>query len=136
MTAYEPLIGPLDHLDLRLPPCPQSPSCVSSQSWSPDRRVAPLPFAGDPEEALDRLAALIEAEPHARVVERRGILLQAEYRSRLLGFTDDLTLLVDEAAGVIHVRSASRRGWSDLGVNRRRVEALREAFSHTMLPIP
>lgn len=136
MSAYEPLIDPVDYLDLRLEPCPQSPNCVSSQSWSPDQRVEPLAFAGDPGEALDRLAELVEAEPGARVVERRGILLRAEYRSRIFGFTDDLSLLADEAGGVIHVRSASRIGWSDLGVNRRRVDALREAFSHSMLPIP
>ncbi|NNL66655.1 MAG: DUF1499 domain-containing protein [Myxococcales bacterium] len=132
---YEPLRDPVSHLDLRLDPCPQSPNCVSSQAWDPAQRVAPFEFAGDAAEALSRLAALVAAEPSATIVEQRGIYLHAEYRSRWFGFVDDLELLVDEEAGVIHVRSASRTGWSDLGVNRRRVERLREAFGVPMVPI-
>ena len=135
MSAYEPLLDPLSHLDLRLDPCPQSPNCVSSQAWNPDQRVDPFPFAGDAGEALDALARLVEADPDARVVERRGIYFHAEYSSRIFGFVDDLELLADDDAGVVHVRSAARRGWSDLGVNRRRVESLRESFARSMLPI-
>jgi len=83
------------------------------------------------------LAALVAADPAARIVEQRsGIYLHAEYRSRWLHFVDDLELVADEEAGVVHVRSASRRGWSDLGVNRRRVEALHRAFAEAILPIP
>jgi len=137
MAAYDPLLDPVSHLDLRLDPCPQSPNCVSSQAWSPNQKVPPFTFAGTAADALAALEALIEADPAATIVERRsGIYLRAEYRSRWLGFTDDLELLADEEAGVIHVRSASRRGWSDLGVNRRRVEALHRAFAQSMLPIP
>jgi uncharacterized protein (DUF1499 family) len=135
MSAYEPLLDPVSHLDVRLDPCPQSPNCVSSQAWNPDQRVEPFPLAGDAADALDALARLIEADTLARVVERRGIYLHAEYRSRIFRFVDDLELLADEQARVIHVRSASRRGWSDLGVNRRRVESLRASFAQSMLPI-
>jgi len=137
MAAYDPLLDPVSHLDLRFDPCPQSPNCVSSQAWDPDQRVAPFTFAGSADDALAALAALVRADPAATVVERRsGIYLRAEYRSRWLGFTDDLELLADEEGGVVHVRSASRRGWYDFGVNRRRVEGLHEAFGQSMLPIP
>lgn len=132
---YEPLRDPVSHLDVRLDPCPQSPNCVSSQAWDPSQRVAPLEFTGEAEEAFARLAALVAAEPGATIVEQRGIYLHAEYRSRFFGFVDDLELLLDEEAGVVHVRSASRKGWSDLGVNRRRVERLRGAFGVPMVPI-
>jgi uncharacterized protein (DUF1499 family) len=135
MQTYEPWLDPVSHLDVRLDPCPQSPNCVSSQTWNPDQRVAPIPFEGTAEQVLDRFAALIEATPGSRVVERRGIYLHAEYQSRILRFVDDLELLVDEERGQVHVRSASRRGWSDLGVNRRRVEALREAFARELVPL-
>ncbi len=133
--SYDALYEPTSHLDLRLKPCPQSPNCVSSQNWNADGRVAPIPIEGGAEETLDRFAALIEADPRAEVVERQRIYLRAEYRSALLRFIDDLELLVDEEGGVVHVRSASRLGWSDGGVNRRRVEALREAFAQELVPL-
>jgi uncharacterized protein (DUF1499 family) len=136
-AAYERFQSPVSHLDPRLAPCPQSPNCVSSQAWNPDQRVPPFTFVGTAADALATLAALIEADPAARIVEQRsGIYLHAEYRSRWLHFVDDLELAADEEAGVVHVRSASRRGWSDFGVNRRRVEALHRAFAEAILPIP
>lgn len=133
--VHESMLEPASHLDLRLKPCPQSPNCVSSQKWNAGGRVAPIPIEGGPEETLDRFAALIEADPRAEVVERQRIYLRAEYRSALLRFIDDLELLVDEEGGVVHVRSASRLGWSDGGVNRRRVEALRQAFAQELVPL-
>lgn len=135
MGTYEPLLDPVSHLDLRLPPCPQSPNCVSSQTWNASQRVAPIPYEGTAEAALDRFTELIEADPRARVVERQRIHLRAEYASRLFGFVDDLELIVDEENRVVHVRSASRRGWHDLGVNRRRVERLSEAFAQELVPL-
>ena len=136
MKAYEPLLDPVSHLDLRLAPCPQSPNCVSSQAWDPAQQVLPFTYAGAAADALAALVSLIEADPAATVVERQsGIYVRAEYRSRWLRFTDDLELLADEDAGVVHVRSASRRGWSDLGVNRKRVEALHAAYDASIQPL-
>lgn len=137
MGAYDGLVQPTDHLDLRLRPCPQSPNCVSSQARDPGQKVEPFSFVGSGEDALAVLAALVEADPSAEIVERRsGIYLRAEYRSRWLGFTDDLELLADEEAGLVHVRSGSRRGWYDFGVNRARVEALHREYAKSILPIP
>jgi len=51
--------------------------------------------------------------------------LHATYKTPLVGYTDDLELLLDEDSGVLHIRSASRIGRSDLGANRKRIEALR-----------
>jgi len=135
MAAYDALLDPVAILDGRLDPCPQSPNCVSSQAWDPDQYVEPLPYPGEAEDALDQLEAIIEAWPRARVTHRVPGYLHAEFESRLLGFTDDVDLLADPESGVIHVRSASRRGYHDWGVNRERVEALREAFGGSMLPL-
>lgn len=134
LQTYEPLIEPVNYLDLRLDPCPQSPNCVSSQAWDETQRVAPIPFEGDAEAALDRFVELIEADG-ARVVLRREFHLRAEYRSRVFGFVDDVELLADEESGVVQVRSASRRGYYDLGANRRRIERLREAFAPELVPL-
>jgi uncharacterized protein (DUF1499 family) len=71
---------------------------------------------------------MLATRPGARITDSAGPYLHAEFRSRLWGFVDDVEFRVDAAARVIHVRSASRQGYSDLGVNRKRVEALRKAF--------
>ncbi|MHC4845229.1 MAG: DUF1499 domain-containing protein [Planctomycetota bacterium] len=111
--------------DGRLPDCPGSPNCVTTQAGE----LPPLPFDGPPADAMARLRAIVEAMPRATVVESDDTYLHAEFRSAVFRFVDDVQCLLDEQAGVIHVRSASRVGYSDLGVNRRRVEALRAAWS-------
>jgi len=114
-----------------LPPCPSSPNCVSSRDPDPARRVDPIPFLGTEEEAREALETVVRSQPRASIVASSGIGIRAEFRSRL-GFVDDVEFRIDEAAGVIHVRSASRKGYWDFGVNRRRVEAIRNAFVNVM----
>lgn len=115
--------------DGRLAPCGRAPNCVSSQADDPQRAVAPLEFSGHPTEAFKRLERLIASLSRTRVVSRDGNYLHAEFTTRLLRFTDDVEFLLDESAGVIHVRSASRVGHSDFGTNRRRVEMIRKLFA-------
>lgn len=115
----------------RLRPPSPTPNSVSSRAddWPdhPQRayaRIAPLRVAGDPAQALDRLAAAIEAMG-GRVVERRGDSLRAEFTTRWLRFVDDADFVLDRDRGVIDLRSASRLGRRDFGANRARIEALR-----------
>ena len=112
-----------------LAPCPDRPNCVASGSADTAHAVPPLPYRGEVGAAMARLAALIAAQEGARIVTQRDGYLHAEYQSRLMGFVDDLELLADPAAHAVQVRSASRLGYSDLGVNRARVDALRAAFA-------
>lgn len=126
MTADLPPAPPAIH---QLAPCPQRPNCVSSLAEDDAHRVEPLPLDGAPGEALARLREIIEQMPRSRVDESGEAHLKARFRSRLFGFTDDLELRVDAEAGVIHVRSASRVGYSDLGVNRKRVEKIRSRYA-------
>lgn len=112
----------------RLKPAPPTPNCVNSQSAGAYSKIAPFGYTGDGKVALARLHAVIMAMPGARVVEVQAGYVYAEFTSRWLGFVDDVEFLLDENAAVIHVRSASRLGRKDFGVNRQRVEAIREAF--------
>ena len=112
----------------RLRPCPRPTNCVSTAE--PRRRpLAPLVFTGSPEAAMARLAAVLDGMPGCRVVRLEGPYLHAEARSRLFRFVDDVEALADPQAGVIHLRSASRVGVSDRGVNRRRVEEIQRRFA-------
>ena len=108
-----------------LAPCPGTPNCVSSREMDPAHRVDPLPLRGSAAEGLAAVRQVILSLPRSRVVAEGPGYLRAEFRSMVFRFVDDVDLVVDEAAGVIHVRSAARVGRSDLGVNRRRVEEIR-----------
>lgn len=113
----------------KLLPCPGSPNCVCSQDPDADHQIAPLAYTGDGPAALGRLKSVVMAQPRARITEEHGGYLRAEFTSLIFRFVDDVEFVLDENAHVIHVRSASRVGHSDLGVNRRRVERLRTAFA-------
>jgi uncharacterized protein (DUF1499 family) len=109
-----------------LQPCPDRPNCVCSQSAAADQRIEPIPLNGrSAEQALDQLSRIITTLPGVSELERTPTYLRFECRTPLLGFVDDLEFLVDEQAGLLHVRSASRVGYSDWGVNRSRVESIR-----------
>lgn len=116
---------------MSLPACPKSPNCVSSQAADPAKRVAPLDAGGDARAALERLARWIEKTPRAAVLSQTPDTLHAVFTSLVFRFKDDVHVETGEADGrpVLHVRSASRVGYGDLGANRRRVERLREVMS-------
>ena len=109
----------------KLAPCPSSPNCVSSQSSDDAHRISPLTFSGRAADAMKKLTAIVQTFPRTTVITVSDRYLHAEVTSAIFRFVDDLEFLVDDAAKVIHVRSASRMGYSDLGVNRKRVEEIR-----------
>jgi uncharacterized protein (DUF1499 family) len=109
--------------------CPDTPNCVCSQAMQASHRVAPIEFSEAPDEAWKRMKALVSAMPNTKIVTDKDKYLHAECTSRLFRFVDDLELLLDAERHVIHCRSASRAGRSDFGVNRRRIEELRRAFT-------
>ncbi|HEU4403085.1 MAG TPA: DUF1499 domain-containing protein [Candidatus Polarisedimenticolia bacterium] len=113
----------------RLAPCPASPNCVSSQAAGDGHFVKPLRFEGVAGEAWRRLREVLLALPRVRIVAATPLYLRAEFRSPLFGLVDDVEFLLDETAGRIEIRSASRVGYSDLGANRRRVEEIRRRLA-------
>lgn len=120
----------------RLAPCPDSPNCVSSQTDPADRThfIQPLRYEDASEAAWARLVRLVSSQPRTRVIKVTDRYLHAEVSTLVLRFVDDLEFLLGPAE--IHVRSASRLGRTDFGVNRRRVERLRRAFSATAAQEP
>lgn len=113
--------------DGRLATCGRRLNCVSSQADPADaqRYVAPIRFTGGAVEAVAAARRAVADMARATVVRHEGNYLHAEFRSRLMGFVDDIEFTFDEKAGLLHVRSASRLGRRDFNVNRARVEALR-----------
>ncbi|MFM1991120.1 MAG: hypothetical protein RJA99_4077 [Pseudomonadota bacterium] len=120
-------LGPRDG---RLAPVPEDRSnAVSSFATSAVHRIEPFDAAPDPRAAFARLREVVASSERATIVAQRPDYLYAEFRTRWMGFVDDVEFLLDEPAKRIHVRSASRLGRRDFGVNRERVQALRTRYA-------
>ncbi|NEO18524.1 MAG: DUF1499 domain-containing protein [Moorea sp. SIO4A5] len=113
----------------QLAPCPNTPNCVSSYSQDAEHGIEPLAYNSTPTEAMAKLKIVIENLERTQVIEEKDNYLYAQFTTPLMGFVDDVEFLLDDSAKVIHVRSASRLGKSDLGVNRKRVEIIRAKLS-------
>jgi uncharacterized protein (DUF1499 family) len=113
-----------------LAPCPSSPNCVSSRADDQRHRIEPLRFTGDPAGALARLRGILAGREDTTLVREESGYLRVEFRTRL-GFVDDGEFLLDSDGVCIHVRSASRLGYSDLGKNRSRLEEIRSQLAGT-----
>lgn len=109
----------------RLAPCPSSPNCVSSDADDSAHSIAAFALAMPSREAWLAVRRSVESLPLTKIIAETSDYLHAECTSAIFGFVDDLELHLRNAEGVIAVRSASRLGYSDLGVNRRRIEDLR-----------
>jgi uncharacterized protein (DUF1499 family) len=110
--------------DGKLAPCPGTPNCVNSQSDNPQSKIKPLPAV-----AIAALKKVIEGMEGAKIIEQTDNYLYAEFKTKLMGFVDDVEFYLDKNENVVHVRSASRLGKSDLGVNRQRIELIREKLT-------
>ena len=117
--------------DGKLAPCPASPNCVSSQSTDKDHAVEPIPFSGTSAETMADLKKVLSGMPRTRIVTETDTYLHAEFTSALFRFVDDVEFWIDTNTSTVQLRSASRVGHSDLGVNRKRIEDLRLAM-HTL----
>jgi len=111
-----------------LAPCPARPNCVCSDAADEPHRVHPYTLKAKPAAAWQALKNALLELPRTRVVLDTGDYLHAECKSAIFRFIDDLEFQLRPGQGVIAVRSASRLGYSDLGVNRRRIEKLRSTL--------
>jgi uncharacterized protein (DUF1499 family) len=115
--------------DGKLAPCPPSPNCVSSQSTDREHFIAPLSYATSTPEALSALKKVVLGMKRAKIVEERDSYLHAEFTSLFWRFVDDVEFYLDDHTKTIQFRSASRLGKFDFGVNRKRMDELKAAWS-------
>ena len=117
--------------DSKLMPCPKTPNCVSSQAHDEKHYIEPINYSGARQAAHDRLLQIIRSEKRTEILTDQEDYIRVEFTSALFRFVDDVEFYFPkESAGdkVIHVRSASRIGNSDLGANRKRIERIRSEF--------
>lgn len=112
----------------RLAPCPNTPNCVSTEAAPGPQRMKPIPYAGTPEQARERILNVLRNHPRTRITVQEPGYLKVECRSRIFRFVDDVELVFDDEARLIRFRSASRQGRGDFGVNRKRMKEIGAAF--------
>ena len=112
----------------RLTPCPDSPNCVSTQANDEEHGIDPIPYAGETAVAHDKILTILNDDPSFTIISQTPTYIHAEARSNLWRFIDDVEFFFDEADSLIQFRSASRLGYGDGGVNRRRMETIRTEF--------
>lgn len=123
---------PPENLGLRngqLGPCPESPNCVLSQHPDEAHAIEPISYTGEPSKAQDTLLKVLSVVPRTTVLESTDSYIRVEFQTQLMGFVDDGEFYFPPDQKIIHVRSASRLGESDLNLNRRRIEQIRLAMA-------
>ena len=103
---------------------PTSPNAVSSQTGDTTRKMEPIKFTGEPTAMINKIKNLVSSLPRTTIVTSSDDYLHAEFRSLIFRFVDDVEFLIDKENGLVHFRSASRVGQSDLGANRKRMEKI------------
>lgn len=115
--------------DGKLSACPASPNCVSTTATDAEHAIEPLSYRGSMEEAVQNILATVNKMERTTVIKVEGSYIHVEYRTKVMRYVDDVEFLIDDENKVIHFRSASRLGYSDLGVNRERMEEFRRLFN-------
>jgi uncharacterized protein (DUF1499 family) len=109
-----------------LPPCPDSPNCVSTlAAQGSPHAIASYPYSKPRSDAKGVVKMIVGGLPRTKLIQEEDAYLHYEFTSLLLRFVDDVEFLFDDEVKTIHFRSASRVGYGDLGVNRRRMEEIR-----------
>ena len=112
----------------RFSPCPDSPNCVSSMASAPKQAIEPIAYEGRRDSAKQVMSSVIQSMKRSRLISDSENYIHAEFRSLIFRFVDDVELFFPENTNVIHMKSASRTGYSDFGVNRKRLEEIRRRF--------
>ena len=113
----------------QLAPCPNTPNCIATQNAAASQQMPPLSYTGSVADAKARLFKVVQSMPRVEQLADQDKYLAFVFRSRLIGYPDDVEFLLDDTAKLIHFRSASRLGKGDMGVNRARMEAISKAFA-------
>lgn len=111
-------------------PCPASPNCVSSMAPKEDSHyIEPVVYTDITRDlAVEKITVILKGLKNTTIVEKSDEYIHAEVRSSFFKFVDDVEFYFPEGKNIIHIRSLARTGYSDFGVNRKRMEKIRARF--------
>ena len=119
---------PIGIVEGKLHPCPKSPNCVSTQAIDEKQKMEPLNYSGSLEEAKVKIIGIINSLKRSKIITNEENYIHIEFRTATFRFVDDVEFLFDDKEKVIHFRSRARMGYSDMGVNRKRMEEITNLF--------
>jgi len=118
--------------DPQLKECPDSPNCVSTQTQQEDKKMDPIPFELDLQEIKKVIKDVVKSLPRTNLESESSHYLHYTFKSKIFGFTDDVEFLIDAEKKLIHYRSASRTGYSDMGVNKKRMIEIEKGIKNAL----
>jgi len=121
---------PIGIVDGKFYPCPNSPNCVSTQATIEKHKIDPIQYTGSLSEAKDNIIQLIRSLKRSKIITDKENYIHVEFRTALFKFVDDVEFLFDDSEKNIHFRSRARLGYSDMGVNRKRMDTIRDKFNN------
>ena len=119
---------PIGIVEGKLYPCPKSPNCVSTQAIDEKQKMEPLNYSGSLKEAKVKIIGILNSFKRSKIITNEENYIHIEFRTATFRFVDDVEFLFDDKEKVIHFRSRARMGYSDMGVNRKRMEEITNLF--------
>jgi len=119
---------PIGIADGKFHPCPKSPNCVSTQSTDEKHRMEAIQYSSTVDEAKGKIKNIITSFKRNKLITETENYLHFEFRTATFKFVDDVEFYLDDKEKLIHFRSAARMGWSDMGVNRKRMRKIKELY--------
>jgi len=111
--------------------CPDKPNCVSSQAPDQDHKIEPIHYQGQSTDIINKLKKILNADEAFSITKQKADYIGARYISGFFGFIDDVEFHFPDEKKIIHIRSASRVGYNDLGANRKRLEKIRALLAES-----
>lgn len=119
---------PIGITEGKLQPCPKSPNCVSTQATDAKHRLEPIKYDTSIGQAKEKILSILNSLKRTRIVTETENYIHAEVRTATFKFVDDVEFLFDDSEKLIHYRSAARSGWSDMGVNKKRMRNISKLY--------
>jgi len=119
---------PVGIVDGKFYPCPNTPNCVSTQATDAKHKISPISYSGTLSEAKEKIINILSSLKRAKIITNTENYIHTEVRTATFKFVDDVEFLFDDSVKVIQFRSRARSGYTDMGVNRKRMEKIREMF--------
>ena len=121
---------PIGILNGKFHPCPKSPNCVSTHATDDKQKMNPIKFSGSLNEAKTKIIDIISSLKRSKIITNKDNYIHAEFRTAIFKFVDDVEFLFDDSEKIIHFRSRARLGYSDMGVNRKRMETIGNMYGN------
>ena len=121
---------PIGIVDGKFYPCPNTPNCVSTQAIDNKHKIDPIQYSESLSEAKEKIFKIINSLKRSKIITNKDNYIHAEFRTATFRFVDDVEFLFDDSKKIIHFRSRARLGYGDMGVNRKRMENIRNIYEN------